>query len=175
MAALAVSDDGLWSGRCWSNSKLRAGSTDNTAALHAERKVRLQHPKFVKSVLPNPHSLPYILTGSDDEHIRVWDGNAGEETLSTPLSVVMGHCGEVTAMAPWIWERDGTKERAVVTASLDGTLRRWTITGEHDQVTLANAAELLHPPKLDYDVKPTESMMTEEEERELAELMSDDD
>jgi hypothetical protein len=35
--------------------------------------------------------------------------------------------------------------------------------------------ELLNPPELDFKPKTVESMMTEEEERELAELMSDDD
>lgn len=107
---------------------LTTGSTDNSALLHGVRKVSLPHPNYVKSMLPNPHNLPYILTGSDDEHIRVWDG-AVEEGASAPLSVVPGHCGEVTALAPWIWERDGVNELAIVSASLDGTLRRWTMKG----------------------------------------------
>lgn len=36
-------------------------------------------------------------------------------------------------------------------------------------------ADLLQPVELNYDVKPAGPTMTEEEERELAELMSDDD
>lgn len=41
----------------------------------------------------------------------------------------------------------------------------------------ADEAELLHPPKLEYEpVKQSGSIeLTEEEERELAELMSDDE
>lgn len=36
-------------------------------------------------------------------------------------------------------------------------------------------SELLHPVALDFDAKSDRPTMTEEEERELAELMSDDE
>lgn len=36
-------------------------------------------------------------------------------------------------------------------------------------------AELLNPPELDFKPQTVETRMTEEEERELAELMSDED
>lgn len=125
VATLNYSDDGLWSGKLCEYHRLTAGSTDSSALLHGNQSIKLDHPAYVKSMLPNPHSLPYILTGSDDEHIRVWDGTAG----SVPLSIVPGHCGEVTVLAPWTWDRNGDKVQAIVSASLDGTLRRWTIQG----------------------------------------------
>ncbi len=102
---------------------------DNTARLQGTHDAVLQHPSYVKSILINPNGLPYILTGSEDEDIRVWDAAAVGEAGVPPVAVVPGHCGEVSALATWIRETDGNKEVSVVSASLDGTLRRWTMTG----------------------------------------------
>ncbi|CAK9785580.1 putative cytoplasm protein [Cutaneotrichosporon oleaginosum] len=152
VSQLAAVDDGLWS-----------ASMDYSAMFHGSPSATLVHPRYVKSVLPFPDGMPYILTGSEDQHIRVWDASNLERTNKTPLSVVIGHCGEVTAFALWAFEQDGRHEVKVVSASLDGTLRRWSMK------------ELLDPPKLDFKPQTMEALMTEEEERELAELMSDDD
>lgn len=131
---MAVTDDGLWSGLShFCDNAYSTASTDNTATLHSPRQQVFVHPNFVKSILPHPHNLAYVVTGSDDENIRVWDGAATDGKHHTALSTVVGHCGEVTALAPWIWERDGKKAHAIVSASLDGTLRRWTIEGALSQ------------------------------------------
>lgn len=150
---------------------------DKTARFHGEHPVTLKHPSYVKSVLPQPFGLPYILTGAEDEEIRVWDSTDLHATKSKPLSVVSGHCGEVTAMAPWSKCVNGRSVPHVVTAGLDGTVRAWTVQGEPGKVKGVNETELLHPPKLDYEPTPDGDgvALTEEEERELAELMSDDD
>jgi WD40 repeat protein len=120
---------------------LTSASMDKSAILHTTPPIILPHPTYVKSIL----SLDYTLTGSDDEDIRVWDG-------AKCISTVPGHCDEVTALRSW-----GAK---VVSASLDGTLRRWEMR------------ELLNPSPLQYD-KVSASELTEEELRELDELMDE--
>lgn len=152
---------------------------DNTARFTGLAPSVLHHPSYVKSILPNPSGLPYIITGSDDEDIRVWDSTTLEESNSTPLSLVPGHCGEVSSLATWIKEDGGKKEVIVVSAGLDATLRRWSLDGEcpfYLPRLMLTIVDLLKPVQLSYKpAKPADSMMTEEEERELAELMSDDD
>lgn len=103
-------------------------SMDYTAMFHGKPSATLVHPRYVKSVLPLP-GQPYVLTGSEDEHIRVWDGSNLESTNKTPLSIVEAHCGEVTAFGLWETNVDGRAEVKVVSASLDGTLRRWSVKG----------------------------------------------
>lgn len=102
---------------------------DNTARLHGPSPAVLTHPRFVKSILPSPNGLPYIITGSDDEDLRVWDISTITDAKAKPLSVVPGHCGDVSALATWVKEENGKKVVSVVSASLDGTLRRWTMSG----------------------------------------------
>jgi WD40 repeat protein len=98
---------------------------DYSAMFHGTPSATLVHPRYVKAVLPHPNGMPYILTGSEDEHIRVWDASNLERTNKTPLSVVVAHCGEVTAFGLWM----SGSEVKVVSASLDGTLRRWSMKG----------------------------------------------
>jgi WD40 repeat protein len=149
---------------------------DNTARLNGPQPAVLKHPRFVKSILPSPNGLPYIVTGSDDEDLRVWDVSTIGDAEAQPLSVVSGHCGDITALATWVKEENGKKTVSVVSASLDGTLRRWTMKGLLTGIVSILTADLLNPVPLSYEpVKSGDSLMTEEEERELAELMSDDD
>ena len=59
----------------------------------------------------------------------------------------------------------------VISASIDGTIRQWSLRPDE----LQQAVEMVKkgPALLDEDKPNTESMLTEEEERELAELMED--
>lgn len=59
----------------------------------------------------------------------------------------------------------------VVSAGIDGTIRQWSLHPDELQraVELANKGPVVVEPE-----PSTESMLTEEEERELAELMEDD-
>ncbi|KAI0670521.1 WD40-repeat-containing domain protein [Trametes maxima] len=139
----------------------------------------IQHPTAVKALLPlalTPLAEPYLLTGAGDV-IRVFDVSSPE--APELLAEVDAHWHDVTALRLWMRrsavEGEPGKVRVepwVVSASLDGTIRRWRLN------------ELLQPPpplpKKVEEEKPqpepaTEvSGMTEEEERELAELMDDD-
>ncbi|KAI1796015.1 WD40 repeat-like protein [Ganoderma leucocontextum] len=137
----------------------------------------IQHPTAVKTILPLSLTAlgePYLLTGSG-EVIRVYDVSSLQEPEL--IAETDGHWHDVTALRLWIRkskiEGEPGKVRLepwIVSASLDGTLRRWKL------------ADLLHPlppsPKV-----PTEKtkvadapmdVIAEDEERELAELMGED-
>ncbi|KAK4687523.1 hypothetical protein P7C73_g2604, partial [Tremellales sp. Uapishka_1] len=166
VAEMTVVDEGIWS-----------VSMDNTAVFHSppsspsSHNHTIPHSRYVKSVLSLPDVVPgksLLLTGSEDEDIRVWDVSAVQDDRTKLLATVQGHCGEVSCIRRWLKEdgESGTKSWMVVSGSLDGTLRRWTIQ------------DLLHPTPIDYEPTPEEDTsggMTAEEERELAELMSDDE
>ncbi|CAL1704299.1 unnamed protein product [Somion occarium] len=140
----------------------------------------ITHPTAVKAILPislTPLAEPYLLTGSGDV-IRVYDVSSPREPEL--LNTVDAHWHDVTALRLWM-RRTAVEgqlgkvmvEPWVISTSLDGTIRKWKLT------------ELLQPPP----PKPIEttalapvepvklektSGLTEEEERELAELMEDD-
>jgi WD40 repeat protein len=84
--------------------------------------IKLVHPSAVRSVLPIPSTITrraLVLTGADDEEIRVWD--VEDPDMPVLVSTVPGHCGPVTGLAVW--------DARVISSSLDGTLRYWTMQG----------------------------------------------
>ncbi|KAL7414927.1 WD40-repeat-containing domain protein [Mrakia frigida] len=124
----------------------------------------------IHALLPLPHlTPPLLLTGSSDEHIRIWDLSQGESSARM-IREVEGHCAEVMGLRRWVREEEGKKEEWVVSSGLDGTIRRWRL-----------ADLLIPPPELEKKAEESEEGglldggMTEEEARELAELMSDED
>ncbi len=141
VARMVVGDDGLWSGGSSDAWPRLNGivSMDKTATYHAFDSVKpatIPHSGYVKSVLPIPSASSgksLVLTGSEDEEIRVWDVTHSPGAPAKLLSTVSGHCGEVSVMR-W-WQRqsvaDGRPAWVIVSGSLDGTLRRWTLQGEN--------------------------------------------
>ncbi|KIY65208.1 WD40 repeat-like protein [Cylindrobasidium torrendii FP15055 ss-10] len=138
----------------------------------------ITHPTGVRAILPLPLTdllEPYLISGSGD-NIRAYEVSAEDEP--DLLGTVDAHWHDVTTLRLWIRKtttEDGKTavEPYVVSASLDGTLRKWRL------------AELLNPPKelkaaKSTDLKPVQktaaeaSGLTEEEERELAELMDEE-
>ncbi|KAI9204209.1 WD40-repeat-containing domain protein [Polychytrium aggregatum] len=151
---LIVRDGSLWSvsadktARRWDLETMQADST-------------FLHSDFVKSIDIGDR---YIFTGSRDENIRVWD--IGTEKC---VKIIQGHYGEISAIRLL-----GTK---IWTASLDGTIRSWSIL-EEDIRALPDVTESIIEPVVDEsELEPpvaAPKMMTEDEERELEELMGDD-
>ncbi|ORY34227.1 cytoplasm protein [Naematelia encephala] len=153
VAQLAVDEEGLWS-----------VSMDKTAVFHpfdGSPKTVVEHDSYVKSVmmLNDGRGRTFLLTGSDDEDIRVWDVSTRSDGRVPLEAVVPGHCGEISALRPWT----GSTGVVVVSSSLDGTLRRWTLQ------------DLLVPQRLAISSHKETTTLTVDEERELAELLSDDD
>lgn len=100
-------------------------------------------------------------------------GSGGEEVLLPGcVREVEGHTNDVVSLSTYVLENelDGKKEIWILSAGLDGTLRRWNWTEmlekKRDKIVLIETT-----PK----EEEKESLLTEEEERELEELMGDDD
>ncbi|CAE6456369.1 unnamed protein product [Rhizoctonia solani] len=134
----------------------------------------------------------------DGDDPAVIDGNGARES-----GVVDVHSHDVTALALWVRQpvaeaatetaSDGKElsrvqsaEVWIVSGSLDGTLRRWRLSdlldGKYSTIASAATEPQANAPKPNSKVpqnppsgKPESFAMTEEEERELAELMSDED
>ena len=95
----------------------------------------IKHPEYVKSVLPlllTDLSEPYLLTGAGDT-IRVYDVSSLEEPEF--IREIEGHWREVTAIRLWFRSRVGDNGKSliepwIVSASLDGTIRKWKLDGK---------------------------------------------
>ncbi|KAF9099389.1 hypothetical protein BGX29_007161 [Mortierella sp. GBA35] len=162
-----------------------SASADKTAQrLDLETKkvdTTLWHPDFVKSIAL---AGPYVITGGRQESVRVWSIATGKL-----ITEIKGHFDEVSSMVAL-----GT---TLITGSLDNTVRRWSLK-EQDLLPPAPkeedpsiAALSLNATsssssaagttsgtpltKASASEEPKPGMMTEEEERELAELMGSDD
>jgi len=156
MAEEGVVDADLWT-----------ASSDKTArhlvrSRNWEADTTLEHPDFVRDVVVSPDGR-WVVTACRDEEVRVWDASSGK--LACTYS---GHYEEVTGL---VIVEDGL---AVVSVSIDGTIRKWSLEASEIQKTREEAGN--------GDVKeqtpeeePKESMMTAEEEAELADLMDSDD
>lgn len=152
--------------------------------------LRISHPAQVRSVLPLASVFPdspYLATGSSDELFRLIDlsssaaldpnpaREAKREWRGLPLAAtapvegcvraIEAHTHEVVQLCAYA-SSDG-KQQWLLSASLDNTLRRWkwpdVLTQEMDKVVVVKET-----------ATEEESLLTEEEERELAELMGDD-
>jgi WD40 repeat protein len=91
----------------------------------------------VRSILILPetfHPTPLLLAGASDEDIRTYEISSTLDTGSRgkEVSRVQGHWSDVIDMDVWIKDIEGGKKEAwVVSASLDATLRRWSMAGEN--------------------------------------------
>ena len=152
----------------------------------------LTHPVAVRAILPlNLTSLsePYLLTAAG-EVLRIYDVS----TLDEPeyIGEVDAHWHDITAVRLWMrkFVGDDGKARAepwIITTSLDRTIRKWKLTGSWfcfvSNSGTYDITELLSPavkamPEIQEEQIPRQvfvSGMTEDEERELAELMEEDD
>ncbi|KAJ1979061.1 hypothetical protein H4R34_002974 [Dimargaris verticillata] len=150
-------------------------SADKTALQWSMAKAQpvttLTHSDFVKAVLV---TQAHVVTGSCDEQIRVWDKASGK-----CLKTLVGHFDEVGCLG----HAGGD---TLVSASLDGTVRKWSLkqilsapgtTFNPDaSVSKAHTPKPLTPGRRNTTTKPNPRMtLTEEEDRELAELLSDDE
>ncbi|KAF2168139.1 hypothetical protein M409DRAFT_65649 [Zasmidium cellare ATCC 36951] len=125
-----------------------------------EADTTLQHPDFVRDVLPF-EDLGLVVTACRDEEVRVWEMSSG-----ALVCTYSGHFEEITGLA----SRGGRRE--VVSVSIDGTVRVWSLErGEMEKYL----EEVARGNKAGDEGEKKEGLLTAEEEAELAELMEDDD
>ncbi|KAI9846196.1 MAG: hypothetical protein M1837_004310 [Sclerophora amabilis] len=124
----------------------------------------LPHPDFVKDVVVD-EAGGKVITACRDEEIRVWDRATGDlyHTFS-------GHYEEVTGLA--------IQARLLISVSIDCTIRKWSL--KPDDLMVAIAAEKDKEKREEKEKekekekgKEKESLLTQDEEDELAELMDD--
>lgn len=167
------------------NSVLLAQLSLTSARAPPVPQLRIPHPAPVRSVLPLASAFrdsPYLVTGASDELLRLIDLSASaaldpnparetkREWRGLPLAAnarvegcareVEAHTHEIVQLCAYV-SRNG--QQWLLSASLDNTLRRWewpdVLVREMDKVLVVR------------EEQPEESLLTEEEERELAELM----
>lgn len=120
----------------------------------------LPHPDFVRDIVTHD-KYGLVLTACRDEEVRVW--NRGTGAL---VHVFSGHYEEVTSLAlsgDWL-----------LSASIDATLRRWSLAPADLQQAVQEAAN----PVLAQDVPEPQDdlgMLTAEEEAELRALMENEE
>ncbi|KAF4187520.1 hypothetical protein CNMCM7927_003993 [Aspergillus lentulus] len=118
----------------------------------------LSHPDFVRDVVVYEQG-GWVITACRDEEVRVWNRSTGQlyHTFS-------GHFEEVTGLV--------LIGSTVVSVSIDATIRQWSLRPD-DLRTAVEKAKRSKAEEEESEHNP-ESMLTEEEERELAELMNED-
>ncbi|KDQ60628.1 hypothetical protein JAAARDRAFT_31591 [Jaapia argillacea MUCL 33604] len=137
----------------------------------------ITHPTAVRCFLAlslTELAEPYLITGAGDV-IRVYDVSSPDEP--DLLNEMDAHWHDVTALRLWVRKTTGDDGKArvepwIVSASLDGTLRKWRLSEmlTPQAKTPAEKPKPVTPPP----AKSGGFAMTEEEERELAELMDED-
>ncbi|KAF9507608.1 hypothetical protein BS47DRAFT_1398465 [Hydnum rufescens UP504] len=141
---------------------------------HMKSPPTITHSTVVRCLLPltfTPLSQPYLLTGTGDV-ITVWDVSSfGERNAEVEkVAEVDAHSHDVTALCPWVRSfpeaPERKKEAWIVSASLDGTIRRWKLS----DILSGSYQALLRSRG---EVKRAVTTLTEEEERELAELLEE--
>ncbi|KAF9580886.1 hypothetical protein BGW38_002289, partial [Lunasporangiospora selenospora] len=145
-------------------------SADKTAQrLDLETKkvdTTLEHPDFVKSIAL---AGPYVVTGGRHESIRVWSVATGKL-----IKEIKGHFDEVSVMEQDLLKSD--KDDASEEASKTKEATAEPIPSDASKPLMAQP-QVKETSIAQSNVPTTvnSKMMTEDEERELAELMSDDD
>lgn len=123
--------------------------------------VQLILPSGARSVLPleplHASLRDQVLIGAADGSLQVWHLSAP----SHALHALDGHWHEVTFLGVWYRHQAPW----IVSCSLDGTIRRWPLTRVLEPASTPSA-----PP-----ATTSTSMLTAEEEAELADLLSSDD
>lgn len=156
------------------DADLWTASSDNTAQ-HLVRSrawaadTVLTHPDFVRDVVVD-QDAGYVVTACRDEEVRVWNASSGDL-----VCILSGHYEEVTGLA-LIPGADGQRAKRVVSVSIDGTVRTWSLDAAELQKIKEEADRQANgTAETEEEEEVKGSMLTAEEEAELAELMGSDD
>ena len=120
-----------------------------------------EHGDYVRAVAV---TTDWVVTAGRDEDVKVWDRGTGKL-----WHVYEGHYEEVTGLVLL----EG--EKKVVSVSIDGTVRTWSLGKAELEKAVQKALEKAKGVVKEEKVQPKKSLLTAEEEAELAELMDSDD
>ncbi|KDE04483.1 hypothetical protein MVLG_05050 [Microbotryum lychnidis-dioicae p1A1 Lamole] len=192
---LVVGDGEIWTASA-DNSVLLSTFDSSSPSSAPIPTTRIVHPYHLKSVLPLGIALPnlnssHILTGSADEAIRILDLNSispsshppfpwsgipspADEKMVGLVRQVEGHSHDVVDLHVYtqvgLPEQGGRLEAWLLSASVDGTLRRW----RWPDVLVSPSKEEKVLVEVEKEETKGESLLTAEEEAELEALMADD-
>lgn len=120
-----------------------------------------EHGDYVRAVVVTGE---WVVTAGRNEDVKVWDRTTGKLR-----HVYEGHYEEVTALVVL----QGRKK--VVSVSIDRSVRIWGLSGADLEKAIKEAEEKAKGTVKEEQMQPKKSLLTEEEEAELAELMDSDD
>ena len=147
-------DDDLWT----------ASADGSVKCLSRERRwqadTTLVHGDYVRAVCVDERG-GWAVSAGRDEDVKIWDRTSGK--LHHTFS---GHYEEITGMV--------LLGQALVTVSIDATIRRWSLESDD----LENAVREVEEARIGVSHEDKQvsmkAMITEDEEKELAELMGSD-
>ncbi|KAJ7871471.1 WD40-repeat-containing domain protein [Mycena olivaceomarginata] len=165
-------------GQLWTASSDDTAQVLDPASTPAKPPISITHPAAVRCILPlsvTDLAEPYLITGAGDV-IRVYDVSSLQEPEL--INEVDAHSHDVTDLHLWVRKTVGADSKTrvepwIVSSSLDGTIRKWRLA---DLLSQSPPPPRLEPPKSTKAAPAAKSEfeMTEDEERELAELLEDD-
>ena len=145
-------DDDLWTASADGTTKCLS------RAQSWQADTSLTHGDYVRSVAVD-ETGGWIATAGRDENVKIWDKATGKLHHTYE-----GHFDEVTGLV--------VVGRTVVSVSIDATVRKWSLQAE--DLSTAKKAKEAQPGMTEAKVTQKKvGGMTEEEERELDELMSE--
>ena len=152
-------DDDLWTASADGTAKCLSRSQNFNAD------TILSHGDYVRAVAIDEQG-GWVVTAGRDEHVKVWDRASGKL-----YHTYEGHFEEVTGLLMLAGQE-------VASVSIDMTVRVWSLRGEDLGKAMEKAEKERGggPEEGEGDVKKTKvGGLTEEEERELEDLMGDSD
>ncbi|KAK8161429.1 WD domain-containing protein [Phyllosticta citrichinensis] len=149
-------DDDLWTASADRSAKCLSRARD------WEPDTSLAHPDFVRDVVVD-EAGGWVVTACRDEEVRVWDRGSGK--LHHTFA---GHYEEVTGLLLLPGQR-------LVSVSIDGTIRQWSLKARDLKGAIEEAERLKQGESKEIEDEKKEIELDDDEERELAELMEDDD
>lgn len=146
-------DDDLWTASADGSAKCLSRGQ------HWQADTTLTHGDYVRSVAIDERG-GWIVTAGRDEHVKVWDKSTGKL-----YHTYEGHYEEVTGLL--------VLNSMAISVSIDATVRQWSLKHEDLGKAKKEAEDANNGLKEEYVSKPRPGGMTEEEERELADLMGE--
>ena len=126
-----------------------------------EADTTLVHGDYVRAVAVDRKGVLVVSAGRDEE-VKLWDKASGK-----PHHTYWGHFEEVTGLL--------LRRQMAISISIDGTIRQWSLRLEDLEKAVREVEEArngVNERAETFETKTT--LMTEDEERELAELMESD-